>query len=43
MGSLPAAPKQRGTRGLTILLVTACGLAAVVTGLVIAAFAFNLF
>lgn len=43
LGSLPTPTKQKGTRGLTILLVTACGLAAVVTGLVIAAFAFNLF
>ena len=34
--------KPKGTRGLTALLVTACALAVVVTGLIIAAFAFNI-
>ena len=34
--------KPKGTRGLTALLVTACVLAVVVTGLIIAAFALNL-
>ncbi len=34
--------KPKGTRGLTALLVTACALAVVVTGLIIAAFALNL-
>ncbi len=34
--------KPKGTRGLTALLVTACALAVVVTGLIIAAFAFNM-
>ncbi|MCY7413339.1 MAG: hypothetical protein LH471_09960 [Salinibacterium sp.] len=34
--------KPKGTRGLTALLVTACVLAVVVTGLIIAAFALNI-
>ncbi len=34
--------KPKGTRGLTALLVTACALAVAVTGLIVAAFAFNI-